>query len=259
MAPGELSLLLSASAPIDLTRVAFPRITRVAVLGPHPDDLDAIAVTMRLFRDCGCRIDLAIVTDGASGVEDGYLGATTAAERGAIRVKEQQASLRFFRLPDDQTAFLHLEEDYEGHPIAGGRNLERISEFLARSRPDAVFLPHGNDTNPGHRRTYEMFRMYIEQSTMPAVAFLIKDPKTIGIRVDCYTGYSEDTARWKSAMLLHHQSQHARNLRTRQHGFDERILRVNRQAAAELGLKLPFAEAFQLQWFEDGRLLPGRP
>ena len=36
----------------------------------------------------------------------------------------------------------------------------------------------------------------------------------------------------KAELLRFHRTQHERNLQTRQHGFDERILRVNRQANA---------------------------
>ena len=48
-------------------------------------------------------------------------------------------------------------------------------------------------------------------------------------------------------MLRHHRSQQERNLRTRGHGFDARVLEVNREAARELGAALPYAEVFELK------------
>ena len=41
---------------------------RVAITAPHPDDFDAIAVTMRMLHRNGNTIDLAVLTSGMSGV-----------------------------------------------------------------------------------------------------------------------------------------------------------------------------------------------
>jgi hypothetical protein len=56
-----------------------------------------------------------------------------------------------------------------------------------------------------------------------------------------------DAAGWKARLLRFHQSQQQRNLNTRNKGFDDRILGVNSQAAKELGIPAPCAEAFELQ------------
>ncbi len=252
MTEADVSNLFRLPRPLDLSKVDIPSGLRIGMLGPHPDDFDAIAWTMRVLRERGGQIDLAVVTDGASGVDDAFLPGATQERRGLIRDDEQRASLRYFGLPEEHFTFLHLREDETGHPVVDSANVDRIRTFLRMTLPQIVFLPHGNDTNPGHRRTYEMFRMVVREERMTLGSFLIRDPKTVHMRIDCYTGYDDEGARWKSTMLLHHRSQHERNLRTRQHGFDERILRVNRQAAAELGLPLPYAETFQMLWFERG-------
>jgi hypothetical protein len=54
-------------------------------------------------------------------------------------------------------------------------------------------------------------------------------------------------AAWKGELLRFHQSQHLRNLRTRGHGFDERILADNRSAAQALGLPDACAETFEVE------------
>jgi hypothetical protein len=43
------------------------------------------------------------------------------------------------------------------------------------------------------------------------------------------------------------RSQHQRNLNRRGCGFDERVLRINRQIAESLGLHGQYAEAFELE------------
>jgi len=82
---------------------------------------------------------------------------------------------------------------------------------------------------------------------------LIHDPKTIQMRHDLYTVFGEDEAEWKGQLLRFHQSQHQRNLRTRQYGFDERILKVNRQIARELQASASYAEGFELKLYPTGR------
>ena len=53
--------------------------------------------------------------------------------------------------------------------------------------------------------------------------------------MDLVTPYEAPTAAWKAALLRCHRSQHARNLRSRGIGFDERILAPDRAAAAPFG------------------------
>ena len=78
-------------------------------------------------------------------------------------------------------------------------------------------------------------------------ALLFRDPKTGAMRDDVILTFDEATAAWKGALLRCHRSQQQRNLNTRGHGFDERILRVNRASAAGLGIAEPYAEAFELE------------
>jgi hypothetical protein len=60
--------------------------------------------------------------------------------------------------------------------------------------------------------------------------------------------FGEEDAQWKAALLRCHGSQHQRNLNVRGHGMDERILRVDRQTARDLGCIEEFAEVFELKF-----------
>ena len=104
-------------------------------------------------------------------------------------------------------------------------------------------MPHWNDTNAGHSRTYSMFKKLGVDLTI----YLNRDPKTIEIRQDIYTLFNEDDAKWKAELLRCHKSQHQRNLNTRGHGFDERVLQVNRQIAKESNSPTPYAEVFEIE------------
>jgi len=79
--------------------------------------------------------------------------------------------------------------------------------------------------------------------------FLICDPKTIEMRTDLYMPFDQAEADWKTQLLRFHDSQHQRNIRTRNHGFDDRILDVNRGIARKLLLAHEYAEAFEIKYF----------
>jgi len=80
------------------------------VLAPHPDDFDAIAVSMRYLHQQEHEIHVAVLTSGANDVEDGWNGARCMEEKKALREAEQQASCSFFGLPMDRLVFLHSHE-----------------------------------------------------------------------------------------------------------------------------------------------------
>jgi hypothetical protein len=114
--------------PQRLDHLAWPAGLAVAVLGPHPDDFDCIAVTLRHLHQRGARVAVAVLSTGISGVEDADADPPTPAHKAALRRAEQQASCRQFGLPADALAFLPLAEDGEGEPAdtpgnaaAGGR------------------------------------------------------------------------------------------------------------------------------------------
>jgi len=228
-----------------LEELPWPPQMRILVLAPHPDDFDSIAVTLRSFRERGDEIRLAVLSSSSSGVEDRFCRPPTAAAKAEIRELEQRASCRLFGLPDEFLVFLHLTEDEAGNPNDDEKNYLVVRAHVREARPDLVFLPHRNDPNPGHRLAFEMLRR-IRESDFRFLAALNRDPKTLAMRSDLYTFFGEEDARWKAELLRCHQSQHRRNLNTRGYGFDERILRVNRQSAAELPGKGAYAEVFEL-------------
>ena len=228
--------------------IPIPPDLRVLVLGPHPDDFDAIGITLRVFKENGNAIDVGVVRTG-SGVDDTYCPHATFSEKVRIREEEQRMSCRFFGLPDACLTFLDLEEDNDAHLTETQKNRDRLGTFILAKRPDIVFLPHGNDTNSGHRRVYSMFRQTALQSGYPLVAFLNRDPKTIDMHPDLYTAFGKEDARWKAKLLRFHDSQQQRNLNSRGCGFDDRILGVNRRIAQELSLNAEYAEAFELEFY----------
>jgi LmbE family N-acetylglucosaminyl deacetylase len=219
---------------------------RILVLAPHPDDFDAIAVTLRYFHNRDDHIRLTVISPSSSGVEDGFCAPPGAAGKAALREREQQDSCRLFGLPEDRLVFLRLQEDETGQPIDNEDSLARLCDHLHDVRPEIVFLPHGNDTNAGHRFAFRMLRRFAGVADFSFTALLNRDPKTVRMRADLYTLFGEEEARWKAALLRCHDSQQQRNLNTRGHGLDERILRVNRQSAADLPGRGPYAEEFEV-------------
>jgi LmbE family N-acetylglucosaminyl deacetylase len=237
--------MFDGARPLRLSSLSLPPSLTVAVLAPHPDDFDAIGITMRWFVRQGHQVHLAVLTTGASGVQEGWQGASTDEAKAALREAEQQASCRFFGLPAERLSFLRLWN--RGADEAADR--ERLRAYLRNVQPDLVFMPHGNDGNRTHRKTCDTFRSIALQDGLTLWACLNRDAKTIAMRTDLVADFGEDEAGWKAELLRFHRSQHERNLGTRGIGFDERILQVNRESAADVAASHPFAEVFELERF----------
>lgn len=219
---------------------------RILVLAPHPDDFDAIGVSMRYLRDHGNPIFVGVISSGSSGVEDGFCSPPTPGVKRQVREQEQRGSCQFFNLPLSHLTFLNLEEDDQSHPHDSPSNFAKVRSYVQRMNPQVVFLPHGHDTNVTHQLTYAFYERIASESAGPITALLNRDPKTIAMRDDVFTCFGEAEAAWKGQLLRYHQSQQQRNLNTRQHGFDERILQVNRQIAKSAPIHAMYAEVFEL-------------
>lgn len=235
-------LFAAGTRPRSLRDIAFPRPLAILVLAPHPDDFDAIGLSLRHLQAQGHALHVAVLTSGASGVEDGFGGATGDAAKAALREAEQRASCAFFGLAPDRLHFLRLWTLDSN----AGADLARLQSWIAARPADLIFLPHGNDTNATHRRTYESVRRIAATLAMDACACLNQDAKTQDMRMDLSFAFGPEDAAWKAQLLRFHRSQQERNLRTRGAGFDDRVLEVNRKAARALGSALPYAEVFEL-------------
>lgn len=252
LASGEAATDVAAAAmPLHVEQLQeymrLPSPLRILVLAPHPDDFDAIAATLRYFHQRGDKIHLAVLTNGASGVEDGFANAHTDQQKMHLREAEQIASCDFFGLTKQHLQFLRLPLDDNGNPLIDDGNHQAIRNCLQQHQPNLVFMPHGNDSNVTHQRTYALFRAVAMQDKLRVLAVLNQDAKTVAMRRDLCTLFDEKTAQWKAQLLRLHASQHQRNLNTRGHGFDERVLAINRQAGA--AFNAAFAEVFELERF----------
>jgi len=245
--------ILSRQRPVELSGITIPKSLRVAVTAPHPDDFDAIAVTMRLLHANGNIIDLAVLTSGTSGVDDGFAGAHTSDAKITIREDEQRASCQLFGLDPSHLQFLRLtySDDHQRLIGDGGASAEG---FIKQVSPDLIFLPHGNDTNRTHQRTHALITGIVKKEKLTVFLFLNEDPKTQSIRRDVIVQFGEAEAEWKARLLRLHTSQHERTMRIRGHGLEERILSVNRRAAEALGVGAVYCEAFELAYYEQGNL-----
>jgi len=248
MVPGKKTTII-CQKPLRLQSLVFHKTLRLLIMAPHPDDFDAIGLTMRFFHNNGNSIQVAVATTGANGVEDTFSKSTNPDVNTKIREQEQLASCRFFGLPEANLTFLRLEEDKAGHLVESEVNRARIRALLEASQPALVFLPHWNDTNLAHQRVYTIFRRAALEASLPVAAFLNRDPKTIQMRCDLLLGFEEEAAAWKGELLRFHQSQHQRNLNQRGHGMDERILRLDRENARRCNVSTPYAEVFELELY----------
>lgn len=233
---------------IPFTNYNFPGHWKVLVLAPHPDDFDAIAVTLKQIQKQGNEIWLNVLTSGASGVEDSFCTPSTIKNKEQTRENEQVASCKIFGLAESRISFSNLIEAEDGHPTLCPENCDKIESILTSIKPDAIFMPHPNDTNPAHQRCYQMAYEYLtSQPSLNPVFFLNQDPKTVELKPQLYTAFSIQEAKWKASLLRCHRSQHQRNLNTRYLGFDYRILSYNQTLSRKYNIPAPYTEIFEMQ------------
>jgi LmbE family N-acetylglucosaminyl deacetylase/catechol 2,3-dioxygenase-like lactoylglutathione lyase family enzyme len=276
----ELDEWLLALASRNGTRPApWPRVPlgarpRALVVAPHPDDFDIIACTLRLlFRQDVC-VRCCVLSCG-SGVEDDYCVARglppTIESIRHIRAREQRAGCAHFGLQPAALSFLDLEEEEGGGLAERGQTLltdanrAAFTSFVLAESPDLIFLPAVFESWPpatpppdpmpngagnlGHYRAGLLVYEAAVALGRPTAVFLHRDPKTVSMREDVYTSYGEQDAEWKHQMLRLHDSQHARNMRTRGSGFAERLLVPESAKARALGAPDGVAgvEVFQVE------------
>ncbi len=225
----------------------FSNVT-VWVCAPHPDDFDAIAVTLRLLFERHAVLFLSVITSGVSGVEDGFVTPPFLLNKMLCREKEQLDSCAKFGLNKKQVNFLRLAvDDKTGCILDNPENYHKIHFEYSKIAPDWIFLPHGNDSNYDHQWVSNAVCRMTKHQFKPVNIWRNRDPKTIALRQDAATFFDETFAMWKAELLRCHLSQHQRNLNTRGYGFDQRILNENKKWAAEFGHCGQYAETFETE------------
>ena len=242
----NLEFLLIGKRPVDLRKINWPEKLKLLVTAPHPDDFDAIGVTLRYMVGQGHEL-YVVVAETGSGIDKVYGAGMVQDDRRQLRVREQTASFRFFGLSGTHYRFLKLNNENDDQVADDSENRIFLEKLIREIRPDMLFMPHGNDTNRAHRAMYAMMKAIASKVEWPVALMLNSDVKTVDIRKDFYVPFDETQAQWKSELLRYHDSQHQRNLRDRGYGFDERVLMLNRKTAAGLGISEPYAASFELE------------
>lgn len=241
---------LPKELPAVFNDVIVPPNLGVWVFAPHPDDFDAVAVTLQHFFDANARIYLTVATSGAAGVEDSFCDPPFRHEKALTREREQTLSCAYFGLPARRIHFMRLSEDEEGEVMDTTDNFVRIMNFFLKTQPDVIIMPHGNDSNHDHQLMYAYMTRLCGVRKKPMAVMLNRDPKTADMREDLYMYFDDAVAAWKGELLRFHQSQQQRNLNQRGIGFDQRILGLNREIAGRHPGPGKYAEAFELNFFD---------
>lgn len=209
-------------------------------LAPHPDDPDAIAVTLRLLQQGGWALHWLVVATGWSGVPDDLVGPDREA-KARLRETEERAAAARFGLPEGHLNFLRLKENDAGELEPSELNRRTLLAALAALAPDLVLLPHGADSNPDHQLVFAWLTACRYARSQLLLGLGNEDPKTQEFHPDLAVAFGAETAAWKAGLLECHRSQSLRNQRTRGHTFAQRILAVNRRGQPAGGYAERFA------------------
>ncbi len=242
----DIQLPVNQGIPTDLRTVKWPRKYRLLVTAPHPDDFDAISMTLRHLKETGHEL-YAVVAQTGSGIDKVYGAGMSQQDKTQLRNREQQASFAFFGLPEDHYRILALENAPDDQVDHTENNTQILETIIQEIKPDILFMPHGNDTNRAHRDMCRMMRQIARRMAWSIALMLNSDVKTVDMRKDCYVAFDEREAAWKGQLLRHHDSQHRRNLCDRGYGFDDRVLMFNSRTAQGLGISQPYAESFEIE------------
>ncbi len=265
-------LILLGKGGSETPGIVLPESGHVVELGPHPDDPDAVAVTLHLFAISGCRVSYVITCLSPQGVTDSY--ALQAARKSGKEIENnldafkrelrRQEQITSASLADFAGGFLQfhtLEEDEKGRLVDSPANARAYAELLASLDPDIVLMPYGEDTNSDHVLNWNFFhqsaRHIARKRGKPILGLYNRDPKTVRINEQLAVPFGRELAEWKSRLLRTHRSQHERNIEQRGYGFDQRILEVNREAWKSIKNRAAsgwpenflYAETFQVECF----------
>ncbi len=252
----------------------LPADGKVLVLAPHADDPESIAVTSRLLMVQGCDIQYAIASLSPGGVEDVYAlehadpEAMSAISMDGVKMdirrQEQIRAAELFGLGRDKLTFFGDGKGETAVNPASPDGHRGIKALLDAMSPDIAIMPVGRDANATHRWVHHAFRKSVKELAAEGrktpVGLYNEDPKTTDIREDLYVVFGSNSADWKGTLLRTHDSQQQRNLNHRGAGFDERILRRNRECYARIPEavmqtegQLGYAEVFEIELFDtDG-------
>ncbi|MHB9133458.1 MAG: PIG-L deacetylase family protein [Armatimonadota bacterium] len=225
---------------------------RALALSPHPDDPEAIAVTLRMLAEGDWTLHWGIVTGGWSGVQDDFAGPDKQA-KAAVREEEQREAARRFGLPEERLTFLRLAESEDGELADTTWNHAQFDAYLSEVSPELVLLPYKEDTNATHRRVYAWFAAWAARQPFPIIALGNEDPKTTAFQPHLRILFDEALATWKADLLECHRSQSTRNQAVRHITFAQRILATN-QADRDLPAGM-YAERFRVERWSPESIL----
>lgn len=250
--PFQQVIARKESTPLSLNTLPWSNIdnVKIKVIAPHPDDFDAIAVSLKMFKARSFPIEVYVLSGGSKGVQDEFLDSNNWELKAKAREQEQLESTRSFGLNDEQVHFLRLSEAVDGELEDNLTNKHIFAEAITDDEPSIWCLPYGKDTNTAHQRTYKMAKELAKRFQNSVLFLCNKDAKTIEFTTHFFMEFEEEQAQWKAQLLRCHRSQQARNLNLRGYGFDQRVLVFNKETAQELKIEAPYAEAFYVELIE---------
>src|SRR5262245_4388610 len=130
----------------------------VLVLAPHPDDETfGCGGTMRMLADSGVAVDVAFMTRGEQGIEEGQV-VSTEAHRKMAEVRSREAREACYVRGVRNSFFLNgSDARLKDEPHLAGS----IVELLRRESYQRVFCPWHHDSHEDHQATFKLLRQAV--------------------------------------------------------------------------------------------------
>jgi len=224
----------------------IPSGMNVLVLAPHPDDYDAIAITMKLLQQCDNRIFVRVLGTGWNRVEDEICDPATPEAKAALQRQEFHESCRRFELNEDDVAFLDMKEDSSGYIRKHPFNIELLKKAITEIKPQLIFMPHWNDTSNDRRLAATLAWDALDELGLSTPLLHFYTPKTRTMYRHFYTVFSRSEADWKAGQLQCHRSIQQHYMAHYGIGFVDKIIQLNYDAGRDIG-KDKYAEVFEMK------------
>ena len=125
----------------------MPATKNVLVISPHPDD-EAIGCGGAIAKHVaeGDAVDVIFLTSGEKGGHS-----LSPAETVVIREREALEAGRILQISN-----IEFWREPDGGFLASEKNIARLKEKIAASRPDAIYVTHQEEQHPDHKQAAQL-------------------------------------------------------------------------------------------------------
>ncbi len=128
----------------------IPYAERILVFSPHPDD-DVLGCGGTLIKQVGMGSQVTVVYVTAGDASDGWHGT----KEELILTRENEAKKATEKMGISDLVFLRGPD---GKLSVTKERVKKVTDLIAKYRPDIIFVPHAKDGHKDHQKTFHIVK-----------------------------------------------------------------------------------------------------